>query len=60
MGNKDELLRMIAVMHANGMEVISDVVLNHTNEAGTNTGTGGRDPQSPFSIANANGYKNFR
>jgi alpha-amylase len=60
MGNKDELLRMIAVMHANGMEVISDVVLNHTNEAGTNTGTGGRDPQSPFSIANANGFKNFR
>jgi alpha-amylase len=60
MGNKDELLRMIAVMHANGMEVIQDVVLNHTNEAGTNTGTGGRDPQSPFSIANANGFKNFR
>ncbi|MBU6158653.1 MAG: T9SS type A sorting domain-containing protein [Bacteroidetes bacterium] len=60
MGNKDELLRMIAVMHANGMEVIQDVVLNHTNEAGTNNGTGGRDPQSPFSIANANGFKNFR
>jgi glycosidase len=60
MGSKDELLRMIAVMHANGMEVIQDVVLNHTNEAGTNNGTGGRDPQSPFSIANANGFKNFR
>jgi alpha-amylase len=60
MGNKDELLRMIAVMHANGIEVISDVVLNHTNDAGTNNGTGGRDPQSPFSVANANGFKNFR
>ena len=60
MGNKDELLRMVAVMHANGMEVIQDVVLNHINEAGTNIGVGGRDPQSPFSIANANGYKNFR
>ncbi len=60
MGNKNELLRMIAVMHANGMEVIQDVVLNHMNDAGTNIGTGGRDPQSPFSIANANGYKNFR
>ncbi|MFN5333598.1 MAG: alpha-amylase family glycosyl hydrolase, partial [Bacteroidota bacterium] len=55
MGNKDELLRMIAVMHANGIEVINDVVLNHVNDAGTNNGTGGRDPQSPFSIANANG-----
>jgi len=60
LGSKDELLRMIAVMHANGMEVIQDVVLNHSNEAGTNNGTGGRDPQSPFSIANANGFKNFR
>ena len=60
MGSKDELLRMIAVMHANGIEVIQDIVLNHTNEAGTNNGTGGRDPQSPFSVANANGFKNFR
>jgi alpha-amylase len=60
MGTKDELLRMVAVMHANGMEVIQDVVLNHVNGAGTNTGTGGRDPQSPFSIATENGFKNFR
>ena len=60
LGTKDELLRMIAVMHANGIEVIQDIVLNHVNDAGTNNGTGGRDPQSPFSIANANGYKNFR
>ena len=60
MGNKNELLRMIAVMHANGMEVIEDIVLNHTNEAGTNTGVGGQDPQTPYSVANANGYKNFR
>jgi alpha-amylase len=60
LGSKDELLRMIAVFHANGIEVIQDVVLNHTNEAGTNTGTGGKDPQSPYSIANAGGYKNFR
>jgi alpha-amylase len=60
LGNKDELLRMVAVLHANGMEAIEDVVMNHINEAGTNVGTGGRDPQSPYSIANANGYKNFR
>lgn len=61
MGNKDELLRMIAVMHANGMEVLQDVVLNHVDGAGNNTtGAGGQDPQSPYSIANASGFKNFR
>jgi alpha-amylase len=37
------------------------VVLNHLDGAGSNsTGAGGQDPQSPYSIANANGYKNFR
>lgn len=61
MGNKDELLRMFAVMHANGMDVIQDIVLNHLDGAGNNTtGAGGYDPQSPYSIANAGGYKNFR
>jgi len=28
LGNKDELLRMVAVMHANGMDVIQDVSCN--------------------------------
>ncbi len=60
MGTKDELLRMIAVMHANGIEVIEDVVLNHIDGAGNNGGLGGQDPQKPYSMANANGYKNFR
>jgi alpha-amylase len=60
MGNKDELLRLIAVMHANGIEVLQDVVLNHIDAAGSNTGAGGQDPQSPYSSANASGYKNFR
>ena len=60
MGNKDELLRMIAVLHANGIEVIEDVVLNHIDGAGSNLGTGGQDPQQPYSMANADGYKNFR
>lgn len=59
MGNKNDLLRMIAVMHANGIEVIQDVVLNHVNSAGSNTGAGGQDPNS-FSMANQSGYKNFR
>lgn len=60
LGTKDELLRLIAVLHANGIEVIQDVVLNHTNNAGTNGGAGGQDPQTPYSMANESGYKNFR
>jgi alpha-amylase len=60
MGNKDELLRMIGVLHANGMEIIQDVVLNHVDGAGTNNGTGGQDTEPVYSMANASGYKNFR
>ncbi|MBL7728331.1 MAG: T9SS type A sorting domain-containing protein [Dinghuibacter sp.] len=60
MGNKDELLRMIGVLHANGIEVIQDVVLNHNDGAGTNNGTGGQDTEPTYSMANASGYKNFR
>lgn len=59
LGTKDELLRMIAVMHANGIEVIQDVVLNHTASAGSANGSGGYDPNS-FSVQNSGGYKNFR
>lgn len=70
-GTKDELLRMIAVMHANGIEVIHDVVLNHNGDAGggVNTfgapapvgssGAGGQDPASG-STGTASGFKNFR
>jgi len=70
-GTKDDLLRMIAVMHANGIEVIHDIVLNHNGGAGGGVqthgasgpagqaGAGGQDPISP-SMANANGFKNFR
>jgi len=35
MGSKDELLRMIAVLHANGIEVIQDVVPNQMGEPET-------------------------
>jgi alpha-amylase len=70
-GSKDDLLRMIAIMHANGIEVIQDVVLNHTNDAGggVNTygaaapagtaGAGGQDANAT-SLLTASGYKNFR
>lgn len=60
MGTKDELLRMIAVMHANGIEAIEDIVLNHSDGAGNNNGQGGRDPESAYSTRTSDGYKNFR
>jgi hypothetical protein len=59
-GSKDELLRMIAVMHANGIEVIQDIVLNHNDGAGGNAGEGGLDPEPSFSTRSNSGYKNFR
>lgn len=54
-GTKDELLRMIAVMHANGIEVIQDVVLNHVIGAGDLNGSLGEDPNAP-----GDKFKNFR
>ena len=61
LGTKDELLRLIAVLHANGIEVVEDMVLNHNSDAGTNTGgAGGKDPESSFSTRTAEGFKNFR
>jgi alpha-amylase len=59
LGNKDELLRMIAVMHANGIEVIQDIVLNHMSDAGSSNGSGGQDNNATASLTNS-GYKNFR
>ena len=60
MGTKDDLLRTIGVMHANGIEVIQDMVLNHIDGAGANSGAGGQDPNVTYSMVNSNGYKNFR
>lgn len=48
-GTKDDVLRMIAVMHANGIEVIADVVLNHVN---------GADAEDP--MGRSNKWKTFR
>ena len=58
-GNKDQLLRMIAVLHANGIEVVQDVVLNHTDGAGSADGSGGQDPNAWEDYATSK-YKNFR
>ncbi|MCF8374671.1 MAG: T9SS type A sorting domain-containing protein [Bacteroidales bacterium] len=59
-GDKDAFLRMVAIFHANGIEVIQDVVLNHVADAGAVNGQGGQDPELTFSMATNNGYKNFR
>lgn len=73
-GDKDEYLRMVAVMHQNGINVIQDMVLNHMDGAGSATSAGGVDsagltfyntnrPTSNYQdIPNdpTNGFKNFR
>lgn len=40
MGDKDQLLRLVAIMKANGIDVIQDIVLNHITGAGSVTGNG--------------------
>ncbi len=59
MGTKDELLRAVAVLHANGIEVIQDLVLNHNDGAGSATGAGGQDPGA-WEDGTTSKYKNFR
>jgi alpha-amylase len=59
LGTKDELLRLVAVLHANGIDVIQDAVLNHVSDAGSKTGAGGQDSNNTSLMTN-NGYKNFR
>lgn len=59
MGDKDELLRMVAVMHANGIDVIQDLVLNHVTNAGSANGSGGQDPAA-MDDGQTNRFKNFR
>ena len=59
LGDKDQLLRMVAVMKANGIDVVQDIVLNHVTGAGSVTGNGGRDPAA-MDDGSTNKYKNFR
>ena len=54
-GTKDQYLRAVAVLRANGIDVIQDLVWNHMDGAGSDTGAGGQDPAAP-----SNKYKNFR
>src|SRR2546429_3747193 len=47
-GTKDAFLRMVAVLHANGIDVIQDMVWNHLNGAGSeNGGARGEDTAPP-------------
>jgi alpha-amylase len=59
LGTKDELLRVVAILHANGIEVIQDVVLNHVDNAGSADGSGGQDPEA-WEDNTTSKYKNFR
>lgn len=54
-GDKDDYLRAVAILHANGIDVIQDMVWNHVDGAGSVTGDGGMDP-----AAWSNQWKNFR
>jgi alpha-amylase len=58
-GNKNELLRMVAVLHANGIGVVQDIVLNHLDNAGSANGSGGQDPAA-WDDGVTSKYKNFR
>jgi len=42
-GDKDEYLRMVGLMHRNGIDVIQDIVLNHIDGAGSGDGSGAID-----------------
>jgi alpha-amylase len=59
-GSKDEFLRMVAVLHANGIEVIQDVVINHTDGAGASDGAAGQDPEPAYSMVSSSEYNTFR
>jgi alpha-amylase len=58
-GTKDQFLRSVAVMKANGLGIIQDIVLNHVSDAGAANGAGGQDPNS-YSMGSESGYKTFR
>ncbi len=58
-GDKDQLLRMVAVLHANGIGVVQDIVLNHLDGAGSSNGSGGQDPAAWDDFTTSR-YKNFR
>ncbi|GAA4015307.1 hypothetical protein GCM10022408_30810 [Hymenobacter fastidiosus] len=59
LGNKDELLRGVAILHANGIQVVQDIVLNHNDGAGSANGSGGQDPAA-WEDNITSKYKNFR
>jgi alpha-amylase len=59
LGDKDELLRMMAVFKANGMDIIQDIVLNHITGAGSANGAGGIDPEA-MDDGSTQRFKNFR
>ncbi len=59
LGDKDELLRLAAVLKSHGIDLIQDIVLNHVSNAGSSTGAGGQDPTA-LDDGVTQRYKNFR
>ncbi len=51
-GTQDAFLRLVAVAHANGLEVYPDIVLDHC-------GSGDLDPSSPFESTSALAFTGF-
>jgi alpha-amylase len=51
-GTQDSFLRLVAVAHANGLEVYPDIVLDHC-------GSGDLDPSSPFESTSALAFTSF-
>ena len=50
-GTKNDYLRMVAVLHANGIDVIQDMVWNHLDGAGSeNGGAGGQSGEQPVPV----------
>ena len=60
LGTKDELLRLCAVLHSNGMDVIQDAVLGHMSDAGSGVGGAGGQDNNSLSLETNSGFKNFR
>jgi alpha-amylase len=51
-GTQDSFLRLVAVAHANGLEVYPDIVLDHC-------GSGDLDPSSPFESSSVLAFTSF-
>ena len=59
-GNQDSFLRMIAVAHANGLEVYPDIILNHMSGGKLDPNAWGRNKFKSFQYQSFSGQNNGR